>query len=97
MSIGYESHLITHNADSRLTRHDQHIRWPVREQADCDQTRNLVYPGLHLQRVGDLQIVNIENMIAVVGYEILAPDRLAPHFDYFSGNEGLRHWNDFDR
>ena len=64
--------------------------------ADRYYTGNSVDSCFHVDRIDDLQVMDVENVIAVVGNETLAPDRLTPHLEHTSGDELLRHWQDFD-
>ena len=54
---------------------------PTREQADRDHADELIDRRLQRHRVGDLQAVHVEDLVAVVGDEPLAIDRLSaePH------------------
>ena len=49
----------------------QHVGRPVREDADRHDARDLVEARLQLERIRDLQIVHVEDVIAVVGDEVL--------------------------
>src|SRR5690606_8974522 len=77
---------------------DHHIRGTAREQAYADNTGNLVDFAFDHERVGDHQAVDVENPVAVVGGDALAPDRLAAGVgEDVAADEAAGHRNDFNR
>ena len=61
------------------------------EDTVSHDARDAVDTRLHIDRVRNLQVADIQDVVAVVGDEAFAPDRLAAHLDDKAGNEFLRH------
>ena len=83
----YDTRLISYRSNSCIACDNENIRRPVRKQADRNDARNLVDPGFHLKRVTDLKVVDIQNVISVIGNKVFPPDRLAAHFDHLPGDK----------
>jgi hypothetical protein len=83
--------------DAIVGAEDQDIGRSVGKQADTDYTGELIDSGLHIERIADLESMYIEDLIAIVGDEILAQARLATELAQFSCHQFASHRNYFQR
>src|SRR5918993_117152 len=65
--------------DSAVAGDQKDVRAAACEQADLDHPDQQADLALQLRGIDDLQVVHVEDFIAVVGLETLPQDRLAPH------------------
>ena len=89
--------LVTHRPNAIIAGDKQHICGSSSKYANRNDTGNLVDTAFQLEWIADLEIMHIENVISVIGSEILAPNWLAAHFHQFSCNKSLCHRQYFDR
>jgi hypothetical protein len=62
-----------------ITTNQKNISRTARENSDGDDPGDLIDSRFHFQRIGYWQIVNIENVIAIVSYGVFAPYGLPAH------------------
>ena len=86
-----------HFSDAIVVGDQQNICGPIREQANRNNAGNPVNAHFHVDRIGNLEIVDVENVIAVISNKALAPYRLSTHLQHASGDHFLCHWQHFDR
>src|SRR5690606_28298110 len=75
----------------------QHIGAAMGEDPDRDDAGYLVEAGLHLEGIRNFQMMDVEDDVAVVGDEVLPPDRFSPRLDHLTGDERPCHRHDLDR
>ena len=75
----------------------QQVRRPRREQAVGHHADDGVDLRFQFHRVGDLQVVHIEDYIAVVGDHTFAVHRVAAQLDQLTRHMAAGHGDDFDR
>src|SRR5690606_12767897 len=84
-------------AHAVLLADEEHVGAAMGKDPDGDDTRYLVETGFDLERIRDLEVMDIEDDVAVVRDEIPAPDWLAPRVDQLPGHERSGHRYDLDR
>jgi len=72
------------------------IRWTRGKQPRGDHTDNLIDRGLEGHRVADSQVMHVENVIAVVGDNLVTPHGAPTKPCELSANVIARHGNDFN-
>src|SRR4051812_5428368 len=75
---------------------DHDVRGTRREQPHRHHAGDLVDGALEQQGIVDAQLVQIENVIAVVGDDLLAPDRTPPESRELAMYVDARHRDDLD-
>src|SRR3977135_3970697 len=75
----------------------QYVCRARREQSDGHHARDLVELTLERDRISDAEIVDVEDVVAAVGDESLAPQRSATARGELPGDQRARHGNDLDR
>src|SRR6187551_1115911 len=91
---GHRTPARTSNSKStnpRWTAEYHEIGGSRRKQADCDHTHDLVDRVLKGHGVGDTQIVHVEDVIAVVGDDLLPPHGAAAQAHELVMHIGTRH------
>src|SRR5690606_3037326 len=77
---------------------DHDVRAAPGEQADAHHPGNLVDGGFHALRIGDPEIVDVQDDVAIVGGGALPPYRLAAgELDQFARDQAARHRDHLDR
>src|SRR5581483_10285989 len=82
--------------DTVVAGDEQHIGRSVGEQANSHHPRQLVELLLEGRWVADGEVVDIEDVIAVVGSDPLTPDGASAKCDELTGHERARHGDHFD-
>src|SRR5690606_16197039 len=81
-----------------LAADDDDVRAALREQPDADHARDLVDGRFHRRRVADLQAMDVQDPVAVVGGDPLAPHGLsAGELDQLARDQAAGHGNHLDR
>ena len=86
----------TQFSDAIVAGYQKNIGGPIRKQANRNDARNSVDAHFHINRIGNLEIVDIENVIAIIRNKTLAPDRVSTHLQHPPDDHFLRHWKHFD-
>src|SRR5581483_11443315 len=86
-----------HDIDAGRGADEQHVGGADREESNSHHHGDLVELLLEGGWVGDRQVVNVEDVIAIVGDASLPPDRSSSEGDELTCDERARHGNDFDR
>ena len=83
--------------DAAIFSYQDHIRRPFGKQAIGDNTHDIINFFFHLDGVENIQIVNVQNDIAIIGDKALPVLRLPAQGHQFAGHVGARHGDDLHR
>ena len=76
-----------HFANAIVVGDQEHIGSPVGEYADGQDARNQTQARFHLERIADVEFMDINDVVAVVCHEALAPDRLSTKLGELASDE----------